>query len=276
MIVMYSPLLAAHSIQEGPYMRNRIDIKLEAKSILRANLLPLLTATALVLVTAEVLTRIVNLLTYGTLVPELQQFQYLLRDDPLYGVDPAAFEAATTLVARNTSAAYFFSILTALFLAVLWGGYYLYCMGVRQGMQMPYSTLFDGLAVAGRLIWCQILVWVFAFLWSMLFFFPGIIAVYRYRFAFYNILTDHTLSANQAISLSCKQTRGRKMDLFVLDLSFLGWNILSSMTLGLLDIWVRPYMTLCALEYFAQAQLDMGRPPYGSSVSMGEDPWSTE
>ena len=270
MIVMYSPLLAAHSIQEGPYMRNRIDIKLEAKSILRANLLPLLTATALVLVTAEVLTRIVNLLTYGTLVPELQQFQYLLRDDPLYGVDPAAFEAATTLVARNTSATYFFSILTALFMAVLWGGYYLYCMGVRQGMQMPYSTLFDGLAVAGRLIWCQILMWVFTFLWSMLFLFPGIIAAYRYRFALYNILTDHTLTARQAIALSCRQTKGRKMDLFVLDLSFIGWHILAALTFGVLNIWLTPYMILSNLAYFELAQTELGRSPYGGST---EDPW---
>ena len=93
----------------------------------------------------------------------------------------------------------------------------------------------------------------------MLFVIPGIVATYRYRFAYYNILTDSSLSAGEAIRLSCQQTAGMKGDLFVLDLSFLGWAILSWLTFGLLNIWLMPYMTLSDLAYFEDAQQRMGR-----------------
>ena len=94
-------------------------------------------------------------------------------------------------------------------------------MGIRQGLTMPYSSLLEGLSVAGKIIWCYVLMVIKTFLWSMLFLIPGIIAAYRYRFAYYNILTDPTLTAGDAIRLSCQQTNGIKMELFILDLSFL-------------------------------------------------------
>jgi len=164
---------------------------------------------------------------------------------------------------RGTLYAMFFSILTGLFMTVLNAGFYLYCMGIRQGQEMSYGTLLDGLGSAGRLIWCSIQISVRTALWSMLFVFPGIVAAYRYRFAYYNILTDDTLSASEAIALSCRQTKGMKMDLFVLDLSFFGWSLLSDLTLGILQIWLVPYQTLSDLAYFEQGQRNVGRLPYG-------------
>ena len=136
-------------------------------------------------------------------------------------------------------------------------------MGIRQGRQMPYATLADGLGTAGKLIWCWIQISMRTFLWSMLFVIPGVVATYRYRFAYYNLLTDPTLSAGEAIRLSCQQTRGIKWELFVLDLSFIGWSLLASLTMGLLNIWLTPYMTLCDLAYFEDAQMRLGRGPYG-------------
>ena len=132
-------------------------------------------------------------------------------------------------------------------------------MGIRRGMVMPYSTLMDGLGVAGKLIWCWVQMTVRLFLWTSLFIIPGIIAAYRYRFAYYNILTDGSLSAGDAIRLSCQQTYGVKMELFILDLSFIGWNLLVPFTFGVLNIWLIPYMTLCDIAYFEDAQNRLGR-----------------
>ena len=247
-------------------MRSRVDIKQEAKAILRANLLPMLVATALCMVTAEVLGRLSNLLTYGSLAPGLSELEALFQGDAFYS-GGSAFEAATELTGRSTPMVFFFNILTSLFMTVLWGGYYIFCMGIKRGMQMPYSSLFDGLALAGKLIWCQILTGLFVFAWSLLFFFPGIIALYRYHFATFNLLDDDSLTVRQAIALSCKQTKGKKLDLFVLDLSFLGWRLLSALTFGILSVWVTPYQTLCNLEYY---ELSRPRP----EAVPHDDPWN--
>ena len=146
--------------------------------------------------------------------------------------------------------------------------------GDYDALMSLVASLLDGLGVAGKLIWCCIQITVRVFLWSLLLFIPGIIAAYRYRFAYYNILTDGSLSASEAIALSCRQTAGMKMDLFVLDLSFIGWEIVSNLTYGLLNIWLMPYKALAELAYFEEGQRRVGRSPYGgASGGQSGTPW---
>ena len=63
-----------------------------------------------------------------------------------------------------------------------------------------------------------------------------------------------------------------KFDLFVLDLSFIGWDILSSITMGLLNIWLAPYKTVADLAYFEEGQRRIGRSPYGNDAGDGSRP----
>ena len=53
--------------------------------------------------------------------------------------------------------------------------------------------------------------------------------------------------------MSKKQTYGFKLSLFKLDLSFIGWAILSLLTLNLVDIWLSPYITLTNINYYFTA-----------------------
>ena len=233
-------------------MINRAEIKYEAKSILRTARVNPYIVTLLMLGIGYVLNRVVDLAQGGSLF-----YSYELRQQYLMvwmSGDEEAMMQMLASIPEDTAMSFFFSVLVTLVMLVLNGGFYIYCMGVRRGAEMPYSTLADGLGVAGKLIWCAIQMAVKIFLWSMLFFIPGIIAVYRYRFAIYNILTDDSISAGEAIWRSCRQTQGMKWQLFVLDLSFLGWALLSNVTFGLLNIWLTPYMTMCDLGYYEKAQ----------------------
>jgi hypothetical protein len=80
----------------------------------------------------------------------------------------------------------------------------------------------------------------------------GIIAAYRYRFALYNLCENPELGVMEALAMSKAQTLGFKWQLFVLDLSFIGWNILVSLTLGILDIWVAPYRAQANIAFFQE------------------------
>lgn len=254
-------------------MPNRLEVKMEAKQIIRnAKVSPILVTLVMMAITF-VLERISDLVQEGSLFYSygtVQRYYAILQSN-----DPQALELFLASLPENTGAAFFFAILVSLVSIVLSGGYYIYCMGVRRGAQMPVSTLADGLGVAGKLIWCSIQMSVRIFLWALLFWIPGIIAAYRYRFAIYNVLTDSSLSAGDAIRLSCQQTQGMKWQLFVLDLSFLGWMILSSLTLGLLGVWLTPYMALCDIAYFEEAQRNMGRGSFNgpSQPPVDGDPW---
>lgn len=96
-----------------------------------------------------------------------------------------------------------------------------------------------------------ILVPIFTFLWSLLFFIPGIVKSFSYAMTFY-ILNDHPeYSATQAITESRKMMHGHKGELFVLYLSFLGWDLLSLLTLGILEIvYVAPYKAAAVAGFY--------------------------
>lgn len=91
---------------------------------------------------------------------------------------------------------------------------------------------------------------LYTFLWSLLFIIPGIVKSYEYRMIPY-LLADHPdMTSEQAFAESKRMMTGQKWNAFVLDLSFIGWDILSILTLGILSIfYVEPYkfMTKAAL-----------------------------
>ena len=101
-----------------------------------------------------------------------------------------------------------------------------FLLATHRQQLTSYSMLEDGLGIAGKVIWLDLRIAVQTALWGMLFVIPGVIAAYRYRFALYCLLDDPTLTAGEALRRSCEKTNGWKMELFVLDLSFVGWNLL--------------------------------------------------
>ena len=123
---------------------------------------------------------------------------------------------------------------------------------------MPYLTLFDGFSFAGKLILLALVRYIFVFLWSLLFVVPGIIAAYRYRFAVYNLCENPEMGVMDAINMSKAQTAGFKWQLFVLDLSFIGWSILCGLTLGILSIWIQPYRVQTDIGFFQQIKTIKG------------------
>lgn len=74
----------------------------------------------------------------------------------------------------------------------------------------------------------------------------GVIKHYEYSLIPYIIAENPKISLKNAFFLSRQLTKGQKWQLFLLDLSFFGWSVLSFFTLGLLDfVFVNPYRTSC-------------------------------
>ena len=105
-----------------------------------------------------------------------------------------------------------------------------------------------------------LLVGLFTFLWSLLFVIPGIIKSYSYSMSMYILAENKGKSALACINESKAMTQGHKMDLFVLDLSFIGWMLLGSITLGIAYIWVFPYMNATHLNAYNSLKPDSATP----------------
>lgn len=123
----------------------------------------------------------------------------------------------------------FVTIFTSLLSPILAIGAYLYCLAIRRGQRVEFPALFDGFSFAGKIVLLAILQALFIFLWSLLLVIPGIVAAYRYSFAYLNLCENPDLSPMEALALSKKQTAGYKWQLFQLDLSYFGWFILTGL-----------------------------------------------
>jgi uncharacterized membrane protein len=83
---------------------------------------------------------------------------------------------------------------------------------------------------------------LFIWLWSLLFIVPGIIKAYQYRLVPYIMSENPNMNFKEAQAESARLMEGNKWKSFVLDLSFIGWDLLSLLTWGTLEIFfVGPY-----------------------------------
>ena len=115
---------------------------------------------------------------------------------------------------------------------------------------LSVGDVFSGFNKTGRALWLNILISIFTFLWSCLFIIPGIIKAYSYSMAFYVLADNPELTAREALSKSKQIMNGHKMDLFILELSFIGWFLLVGLTLGLAAIYVIPYMSATMANFY--------------------------
>ena len=92
---------------------------------------------------------------------------------------------------------------------------------------------------------------LYTFLWTLLFIAPGIVKSYEYRMIPY-ILAEHPdMPPGEVFAKSREMMDGFKYEMLVLDVSFLGWMILGSVTFGIAAaLFVEPYMNAAYAETY--------------------------
>lgn len=79
----------------------------------------------------------------------------------------------------------------------------------------------------------------------------GIIKTYEYRMIPYLLAENPDMNKKEAFARSKQMMKGNKWKTFILDLSFILWEILSTVTFGLLDIlYVNPYKIATSVELY--------------------------
>ena len=112
------------------------------------------------------------------------------------------------------------------------------------GRMLEVANDFLGTFLAG------LLVSLFTFLWTLLFIIPGIIKSYSYSMTYYILRDNPGMPASEAIRCSKEMMDGHKWELFCLHFSFIGWNLLSILTCGILSIFVSPYQVQADAEFY--------------------------
>lgn len=81
---------------------------------------------------------------------------------------------------------------------------------------------------------------------------PVLVASYRYTLAYYLLAEYPEMRARDAIRTSVTLMRGHKWELFCLHFSFLGWNLLAALTLGIGALFLAPYSSAANAAFYRQ------------------------
>jgi len=113
------------------------------------------------------------------------------------------------------------------------------------------GDLFKGFKNFGRAVVLFLLEFIYLCLWTLLFIIPGIIKSYSYAMSFYILKDNPEMEAKEAITKSREMMKGHKWELFVLQLSFIGWILLTMLTFGILGVFfVGPWMNLTYAKFY--------------------------
>lgn len=146
------------------------------------------------------------------------------------------------------------SIITLFVMLPISWGLACFFLSISRDEEVTNATLFDGFKDYGRVFITLLLQNIYTLLWTLLLIVPGIIKSFSYAMTPFVLKDNPEMSGNAAIEESMRIMDGKKMDLFMLYLSFIGWGILACLTLGIGFLFLIPYMETTLAHFYEDAK----------------------
>ena len=129
-------------------------------------------------------------------------------------------------------------------------GIHSYFLKISRNEEVKWEELFSKTKLFVPALLITLLVSIFVGLWTLLFIVPGIIAAISYSQVYFVKLDNPDMEVMDVLRKSKEIMNGHKMDYFVLQLSFIGWALLGILTLGILYLWLIPYMSVTEANFY--------------------------
>ena len=129
-------------------------------------------------------------------------------------------------------------------------GHAQYLLDQNDVMPLQFKTLFSKFEQFGAAFLMRLLTVIYTVLWMLLFIIPGIIASLSYSMAPFIMAENPGMKANDAIRASKEMMDGHKWELFCLEFSFIGWEFLCVLTLGIGFLFLAPYQAAAHAAFY--------------------------
>lgn len=146
--------------------------------------------------------------------------------------------------------AYIVEIIIDILLIPLNVGLYSYIVEFIKNDNFNQNLIFEPYERTLNVIGASLLVSLLVMAGCICFIIPGIYLAFSYAMVPYLLATRKDLTITETLELSRKMMDGHKFDYFVLSISFIGWIILVPFTLGIILIWLYPYMMTTTTKFF--------------------------
>ena len=145
---------------------------------------------------------------------------------------------------------------------------------IARNRQTAPMEVFYGFEYLGKAILLQLVMGLFIFLWTLLLIIPGIMAAYSYRYAFYILADDPRKGIMQCLNESKYLTRGNRGQMFILDVSFIGWDLLCGIpvflftfTYGMMNIDTLMQINATTQYELTQAMMNLPGMSLGTQIA---------
>lgn len=129
-------------------------------------------------------------------------------------------------------------------------GYLSFFIKISRDEEVTYNELFSKTNMFITYILVTLLIGVFVTLGYICLIIPGIIISIGLSQVFYILLDNPDMNIMEAIKKSWNMMKGHKLDYVILQLSFLGWMIVGIFTLGILYLWLVPYIAVTNANFY--------------------------
>ena len=168
----------------------------------------------------------------------------------VYFLIAGALVLVITIIVQENHLEFNPSSLWSLLMLPLGWGVNVYYLNIIRNRDTSVGKIFEGFNYFGKVFPTMFLVNIFIVLWALLFIIPGIIKSYSYAMTPYILKDKPNIDSNSAIDESCAMMDGHKGELFMLDLSFIGWFLLGCLTLGLGFLFIMPYWLTTRAQFY--------------------------
>ena len=127
--------------------------------------------------------------------------------------------------------------------------YYNYALDYIKNERIDYSKILDCMKNKGFKIFISVITIFFIILIPLCLIIPGVILLLGYQMTFF-ILIDSDLGIKDSLKESRHLTKKYRFNYLIFKLGFIGWDILSILTLGILNIWLVPYKRISNVLYY--------------------------
>ena len=176
----------------------------------------------------------------------------------IFGIDPSAFNSSNVGMQQNFTVWSGISLLVSLFfiMPMSYSFILLFLDFIRGEKEKLVGKLFAFFRHYGRALGTAFMVALYTFFWSLLLVIPGIIKALAYSMTYF-ISKDHPeYSIDECIEASKRMMDGHKGELFILELSFIGWFLLSILTLCIGFLWLSPYFRTTIAHYYEELKAE--------------------
>lgn len=233
-------------------------LKLNSRIIIKEKLKAALIGTLLFMIFSYILSVLMMQLSgYSAVITRYtNELTKLIEENPMaiYETDPTAL-MESIVWPKISPVAVILMIAIAVMHFVLDAGYKNYCLMLLRREEVKIRNLFDGFNHVWKIIVISLVRTVLTALGSAFFVIPGLVIAYQYRMAIYIMFDDPELGPIKCLKASRILMRGRKLELFILEISFIGWLFLNEVIamfaiIPVLEIWLKPYMGITVAGFY--------------------------